>query len=201
MVKIVVFGASGRTGKQVVRQALDAGYHVTAFVRTPSKLGIEHDNLNVFQGNVMDAEKVKQTIAGQEAVISTLGPMRPPVPNMMETAAKNIIAAMYKHGVKRLISTTGAGVRDPRDRPKLIDKFIKALLTLMAREVLRDSEANVNVIRSSDLDWTIVRFPRLVSGEHTGKYRVGYVGKESGFGFTNFARRRSRFYIKGTCER
>lgn len=180
MIKIVVFGASGRTGRQVVRQALDASYHVTAFVRTPAKLGIEHDNLNVFQGDVMEAEKVAQAIAGQEAVISTLGPTRPPVPNMMETAAKNIVAAMHKHGVKRLISTTGAGVHDPRDRPKLIDKFIKALLTLMAREVLRDSEANVHAIRSSDLDWTIVRFPRLVSGEHTGKYRVGYVGKESG---------------------
>lgn len=178
--KIVVFGASGGTGKQVVRQALDAGHHVTAFVRTPSKLVIEHSNLSIFQGDVTDAEKVEQAIAGQEAVISTLGPTRPAVPGMMETAARNIIAAMHKHGLKRLISTTGAGVRDPQDRPKLFDKFMKALLTLMAGDVLRDSEANVNNIRSSDLDWTIVRFPRLMDGQHTGEYRVGYIGKNSG---------------------
>jgi putative NADH-flavin reductase len=178
--KIVVFGASGGTGKQVVKQALEAGHRVTAFVRSPSKLDIEHPNLSVFQGDVIGAEKVEQAIAGQEAVISTLGPTRPPVPNMMETAAKNIIAAMKKHGIERLISTTGAGVRDPQDQPKLFDRLMKVLLTLMARDVLRDSEANVNAIRASDLDWTIVRFPRLMDGEHTGKYRVGYIGKDSG---------------------
>ena len=178
--KIVVFGATGGTGKQVVRQALENGHHVTAFARTPSKLEIEHENLSLFQGDVMDAEKVEQAIAGQEAVISALGPTRPPVPGMMEAAAKNIIAAMEVHGLKRLISTTGAGVRDPQDQPKLFDHIMKSLLTLMAGAVLKDSEANVNVIRSSNLDWTIVRFPRLIDGERTGNYRAGYVGKNSG---------------------
>jgi putative NADH-flavin reductase len=178
--KIVVFGASGGTGKQVVRQALEAGHHVTAFVRSPEKLGIEHPNLIFCPGDVMDAEKVDQAIAGQDAVISALGPTRPPVSGMMEIAAKNIVSGMEKHGLKRLLSTTGAGVRDPRDQPKLFDKVMKALLTLMAKEVLRDSEANVNLIRASDLEWTIVRFPRLMDGQHTGKYRVGYVGKDSG---------------------
>ena len=178
--KIVVFGATGGTGKELVQQALEIGHHLTAFVRTPSKLEIEHENLRIFQGDVMDAEKVEQAIAGQESVISTVGPTRPPVSGMMETAARNIVAAMNKHGLKRLISTTGAGVRDPQDQPKLFDEVMKALLALMAKDVLRDSETNVNVIRSTDLDWTIVRFPRLNNGPHTGKYRVGYVGKNSG---------------------
>ena len=71
-------------------------------------------------------------------------------------------------------------MRDPQDQPKLFDKFMNALLTLMARDVLRDSETNVKVIRSSDLEWTIVRFPRLIDGPHTGEYRVGYIGKNSG---------------------
>ena len=178
--KIVVFGASGRMGKFVVQQALKAGHQVTAFLRISSKLGIEHPNLNIIQGDVMDAEKVEKAIAGQEAVISTLGPTRPPVPGMMEIAARNIVSAMKRHDVRRLISTTGAGVRDPQDQPKLFDKFMNALLTLMARDVLRDSETNVKVIRSSDLEWTIVRFPRLIDGPHTGEYRVGYIGKNSG---------------------
>jgi putative NADH-flavin reductase len=178
--KIIVFGASGGTGNHVVRQALEAGHQVTAFVRSPEKLSIEHPNLTLCAGDVMDAEKVEQAIAGQDAVISTLGPARPPVDGMMETAAKNIVSAMQKHDVKRLISTTGAGVRDPRDQPKLFDKVMKALLTVMAKDVLQDSEANVDLIRASDLDWTVVRFPRLVHGQHTGKYRVGHVGKDSG---------------------
>jgi putative NADH-flavin reductase len=178
--KIVVFGASGGTGTHVVRQALDAGLQVTAFVRSPEKLNLEHSNLTVFQGDVMDTEKVDQAIAGQDVVISVLGPTRPPVSGMMEIAAKYIVSGMEKHGLNRLLSTTGAGVRDPQDQPKLFDKVMKALLTLMAKEVLRDSEANVSIIRASDLNWTIVRFPRLMDGQHTGQYRAGYVGKDSG---------------------
>ena len=178
--KIVVFGASGRIGKLVVQQALEVEHQITAFVRSLSKLGIEHPKLTVFQGDVSDAENVKQAIVGQEAVISTLGPNRPHVPGMMETAAKNIVSAMQKHGIKRLLSTTGAGVRDPQDQPKLFDKFMKAILTLVAREVLLDSEANANIIRNSELNWTIVRFPRLLDGPLTGNYRVGYIGKDSG---------------------
>ena len=178
--KIVVFGASGRTGKHIVRQGLEAEHQVKAFVRSPSKLNIDHDNLSVFQGDVLDADKVDQAIAGQDAVISAFGPTRPPVPHMMETAAKNIVIAMNTNGLRRLISTTGAGVRDPHDRPRLFDKFMKGLLNLMARDVLHDSEANVGVIRSSDLDWTIVRFPRLNDGPRAGEYRVSYIGKNSG---------------------
>lgn len=182
--KIVVFGASRGTGLEVVKQALDVGHTVTAFVRSPSSLQIQHPNLNVFQGNAMDAEAVEKAIAGQEAVVSALGPTRPPVPHMMETAAKNIVAGMKKHGVRRIVSTTGAGVRQPEDQPKLIDHLIGILLNLLAREVVMDSAANVKVIQASDLDWTIVRFPRLRDGEHTGKYRVGYVDKDSSSHFS-----------------
>jgi putative NADH-flavin reductase len=178
--KIVVFGASGGTGAKVLDQALNAGYMVTAFVRTPGKLVVEHKNLNVFQGDVIDAVEVEKAIVGQDAVISALGPTRPPVPHMMETAAKNILTGMLKHGVSRIVSTTGAGVRQPEDQPKLIDHFMSALLNLLAKDVLLDSAANVKAIQSSDLDWTIVRFPRLMDGVHTGKYRVGYVGRDSG---------------------
>jgi hypothetical protein len=81
--------------------------------------------------------------------------------------------------VRRLVSTTGAGVRQPEDQPKPIDHFIEFLLNLLARSVVQDSAANVNVIQNSDLDWTVVRYPRLMDGEHTGKYRFGYVSKDS----------------------
>jgi putative NADH-flavin reductase len=98
----------------------------------------------------------------------------------MENAARNILAGMQAHGIRRLISTTGAGVRDPLDQPKFIDRLMSMFLNLMAKDVLLDSAANAKAIRSSDLDWTIVRFPRLMDGERTGKYHVGYVGKDSG---------------------
>jgi putative NADH-flavin reductase len=177
--KIVVFGASRGAGLKVVEQALQAGHIVTAFVRMPSKMEIKHANLILFQGDSMDASAVDKAVAGQEAVVSALGPTRPPVAGMMETSAKNIVAAMKKYGVRRIVSTTGAGVKQPEDHPKLMDHFIGFLLNFLAKDVVLDSAANVDVIKASDLDWTIIRFPRLMDGEHTGKYRVGYVGKDS----------------------
>jgi putative NADH-flavin reductase len=178
--KVVVFGASRGVGLQVVEQALQAGHVVTAFVRSPALFAVQHANLIVFQGDALDGVAVEKAIAGQEAVISALGPTRPPVPHMMEIAAKNIVAGMQKQGVTRIVSTTGAGVRQAEDQPKFIDHFIGFLLNLLAKEVVLDSAANVKVIQDSGLDWTIVRFPRLMDGPHLGKYRVGYVGKDSG---------------------
>lgn len=181
---IVVFGASRGVGRNVVEQALAQGHHVTAFVRTPSTFTLQHPSLTVCQGDSTDALAVEKAIAGQDAVVSALGPTRPPVPHMMETSAKNIVAGMKKHGVRRIVSTTGAGVRQPEDHPKLMDHFIGFLLNLLAKEVVLDSARNVEVIKSSNLDWAIVRFPRLMDGEHTRKYRVGYVDKESSTQFS-----------------
>ena len=178
--KIVVFGASRGAGLQVVKQALEAGHIVTAFVRSPEKFEVRHANLIVFKGDAMDASAVENAIIGQDSVISALGPTRPPILHMMETSAKNIVTGMKKHGVCRLISTTGAGVRQPEDEPKFIDNFIGFLLNILAKDVELDSAENVQVICTSDLDWTVVRFPRLMDGEHTSKYRVGFVGKDSG---------------------
>ena len=178
--KIVVFGASGRMGIKVVEQALEAGHIVTAFLRTPSKIAIQHPNLTLFQGDVMDAAAVEDAVAGQEVVISVLHTTRPPVPGMMETAAKNIVSAMRKHGIRRIISTTGAGVPQPEDKPKVADHLVNAMLNLLQKNFVLDASANVKVIEASDLDWTIVRFPRVMDGAHTGKYRVAYIGKDSG---------------------
>ena len=182
--KIVVFGASRGVGLEVVRQGLDAGYIVTAFVRSPERLAVKHANLTVFKGDSMDAAAVAEAIAGQDAVVSALGPTRPPVPHMMESSAKNIVAGMQKHGVHRLVSTTGAGVRQPEDKPKFIDYFIGFLLNLLAKDVVADSAENVKVIQASNLDWTVVRFPRLMDGRHTGTYRVGYVSKATSTQFS-----------------
>lgn len=178
--KIVVFGASGGMGIKVVEQALEAKHIVTAFLRTPSKITIQHPNLKLLQGDVMNAAAVENAIAGQEVVISVLHTTRPPVPGMMETAAKNIISAMQKHGVRRIISTTGAAVPQPEDQPKVGDRLINALISIFDKNFVVDSSANVRVIQASNLDWTIARFPRLMDGAHTGKYRVAYLGKDSG---------------------
>jgi putative NADH-flavin reductase len=137
----------------------------------------------LFQGDVIDAAAVENAIAGQEVVISVLHTTRPPVPGMtrmLETTAKNIVAAMQKHGVRRMISTTGAGVPQPEDQPKVVDRVVNAMLNIFQKNFVLDASANVKVIQASTLDWTIVRFPRVMDGTRTGKYRVAYIGKDSG---------------------
>jgi putative NADH-flavin reductase len=178
--KIAVFGATGRTGRHVVEQALARGDEIKALVRDPSKLGISDENLEVVQGDVLDSTKVAETVAGTDAVLIALGQTKTSPKDVQTRGTRNIVAAMKEHGVWRLVSLTGAGVRDPRDEPKLADKAITFLLKRLQPDVLKDAEGHAEVIRKSGLEWVLVRGPRLTDGPRTGEYRVGYVGKNSG---------------------
>lgn len=178
--RIIIFGASGRTGKPLVEQALAAGHEVAAFVRDPSKLGIDHGRLTVTEGNVKDPDRVREAISDADAVLSALGHTKTSAKDVQTVGTENILAAMKEAGVRRLVSLTGAGVSDPEDEPKLSDKAITTLLKLLQKDVLEDGENHAWAIEKSGLDWIIVRGPRLTEGEKKGEYRVGYVGKNSG---------------------
>jgi putative NADH-flavin reductase len=178
--KLAIFGATGRTGVPLVEQALQAGHEVKAFVRSPEKMTIKHDRLEMVQGDVLDAASVERAIEGVDAVLCVIGHTKNSPDDLQTRAMKNITAAMKKHGVKRLVDLTGAGVRDPEDRPKLFDKLIVTALKLLSPRVLEDGKNHVAVIRDSGLDWTVVRGPMLQDGPRTGSYRVGFVGKDSG---------------------
>ena len=173
--RLAVFGASGATGKQLVDQALAAGHEVTAFVRDPAKLGVTHERLRVVKGDVSDAREVAQAVAGQDAVLSALGPAKPDF-NSMTVGARHILAAMREHGVKRLVTLTGAGVTDPNDRPKLFNHFITFLLKRISPGVLVDAQRHTDQVRASDVDWTVVRVGRLNDGPKSGSVKVGWVG-------------------------
>jgi putative NADH-flavin reductase len=180
--KIAIFGATGKVGQHLVDQALERGDEVTAFVRDPSsKLTMQrHERLKVVQGDVQNPKDVEQAVIGTDAVLSALGHTKTSSKNVLTEGIKNIVAAMNKHGVRRLVSLTGAGVRDPKDEPKLIDKIIGSLLKFVQRDLLEDAIGHARVIQQSGLDWVIVRAPVANEGEKKGEYRVGYVGKESG---------------------
>lgn len=178
--KLTIFGASGRTGRPLVEQALAAGHTVTALVRDPSRLPIKGAGLSVVKGDVLRAEDVERAVAGADVVLSALGQVRGSPKDLLTAATRNIVAAMQKHGVRRLISLTGAGVPAPQDEPKLINHLIKFALVTLSGDVLRDAEAHAEIIRRSDLEWVIVRGPMLTEGERTGQYRVGWVGVNTG---------------------
>lgn len=175
-----IFGASGRTGVPLVEQALAAGHSVKAFVRDPAKLKLEHEKLELIQGDATNEADVAKAVKGADVVLSTIGHTKSSVKNVQTVATDNIIRAMREHDVKRFISLTGAGVKDPHDEPKVVDRIFGFMLATFAKDVIQDAERHAELIRSSGLDYVIVRGPRLTDGPHTGDYKVGYVGKESG---------------------
>jgi putative NADH-flavin reductase len=178
--KLTIFGATGGTGQQLVQKALAAGHEVTAYARTPSKLTLDHENLKVLKGELSDLEKVAEAISGADAVLSGLGAVRGGSPEVMAPAATSILTGMKAHGVKRLVWATGAGVPAPEDQPAFINKVIGFLLKLTAREVLEDSLAGVEMIKTSELEWIIARCPMLTDEPGSGTYRTGYVNSEMG---------------------
>lgn len=170
--RILVLGASGPTGREVVKQALDAGHEVTAFVRNPAKLAMTHDRLTVATGDVTaDGPALAGAMRGKDAVISTLGVGQSFAPHaLMEHAMPRILAAMEETGVKRLVLMSAFGVGDTFDEiPVLPRLFVR---TLLAR-IYADKEAGEKVLRRSGLDWTVVYPTGLTNGPRTENFRFG----------------------------
>ncbi len=178
--KLTIFGATGKTGKHLVEQALQQWHQVTAFTRSPEKLTMENPELSVVTGDVQDLDPVLEAVSGADAVISILGPTENKPTFAVSQGTKNILVAMQTHNVDRLIISAGAGVGDPQDEPKLVNRVINRILMLTARWVYEDMVQTVEAVRASDLDWTVVRVPMLVDGEPTGEIQEGYVGKGMG---------------------
>ena len=177
---VAIFGATGRAGKHLVQQALDSGYCVRALARDPGKLAMQHERLLVIQGSLGDAARVEQVVAGADAVLSVLGPTSNEPTFEISQGTTTIIKAMKQHGVKRLVISAGAGVGDPGDAPKLFNKLINVALKATARNVYEDMLKTVATVRESELEWTVVRVPRLTDTPPTGHVRVGMVGQGTG---------------------
>jgi putative NADH-flavin reductase len=178
--KLTIFGATGRTGRHVLEQALTEGHQVTVLVRDPARLAVSGAGVRCHQGNVLDDAAVHEAISGSQAVISVLGPTSNQPAFEVTRGTELIIAAMLARGVRRLIVSTGAGVRDPQDRPTPMHAFFGALVRLLSPNVVKDMEQAMTRVRASDLDWTIVRAPMLTDGPRTGLVWSGPVGSHLG---------------------
>jgi putative NADH-flavin reductase len=129
-------------------------------LRDTSKLTTHrHERLKVVEGDVLDPKDVEQAVAGTGAVLSALGHTKTSSKYVLTEGTKNIVATMKEHGVRRLVSLTGAGVRDTKDEPKLVDRVIGSLLKLLQRDLLEDSIGQARVMKESGLEWVIVRAP------------------------------------------
>ncbi|WP_350349524.1 SDR family oxidoreductase [Agromyces sp. G08B096] len=180
MTTIALFGATGKTGRRMLRRALDAGYDVRALVRNPDALDVQHERLTVIRGDVLDPAAVDSTVGGSDVVLSLFGQVKGSPKTLQADGTRNIVASMRARGVRRIVTLSGGGLRAEEDRPKAPDHVMRFLLKTMAGHVLADAEAHLDVLRASGLDWTVVRGPRLLETPGAGTYRVGWVGVGTG---------------------
>jgi len=168
--KLVVLGATGSTGLEIVRQAMQRSHSVTAFVRSPERLKPLSDRIIIKQGNLLDAAELEHVIQGHDAVLSAFGP-RVPISktdaNLLRQFAVALTSAMPRAGVRRVVVESVAFLfKDAIIPPAYL------LGRLFFPGVVRDASAMEKVLEKSGLEWTIARPPKLTPKPYTGKYRV-----------------------------
>ena len=177
--KLIIFGATGRTGLPLVSQAVAKGHRVTAFVRNPKALNIQHPDLSVVRGDILDYETVHAAMQGQEVVLSVLGVNSFKKNTIISDGTHNIIMAMYAHHVNRFICVTSMGIGDSKKQKGWAYILPVSLMFRLQRlPILRnqflDRELQEEVIKKSTLDWIIVRPGGLTNGPRTGNYCHGF---------------------------
>jgi putative NADH-flavin reductase len=138
----------------------------------------------VVEGDAYTGEGVSEAVDGADAVVSLLGQTSDGPDDLLAVAGDHVAGAMAEHGVSRLVTLVGAGVREEGEAPSLSGRVMGGLLKLVAREVLEDAEEHVERVRGTDLEWTVVRAPRLTEKPGSGDYRAGDVD----LGFESVAR-------------
>jgi hypothetical protein len=161
--KIAVIAAGGKTGRAFVESALASGHEVQAgiHIHNPFK---EHPRLAVQKCDATQAADVLRLIAGQEAVVSCIGHVRGSAADVQTQATKNILQAMEKLGITRLVSLTGSGVRMPGDKISAIDYLMNVSIALLDPRRIRDGKQHVTLLQASDAEWTVVRVLKLTNG-------------------------------------
>jgi putative NADH-flavin reductase len=167
--KLVVFGATGGIGREVVRQALDAGHTVTAVARRPAAITLRHERLCVLQGDVLQAESILPAISGQGAVVSSIGIPKDEPTELYSVGIHNIMTGMKASGVRRLLCISATGI-DPG--PLWQRVIAKPLLWRFFGFMYADLVRMETIVRESGLDWTIIRPPRLSNKPRTGHYQI-----------------------------
>ncbi len=170
--RLLIIGATGGTGRELVSQALAQGFRVTALARNPSRLQLEHPRLTVVRGDVLDKPTLESAMAGQDAVLSALGHKRFFYPTrILSEGTRNVLSAMEKHNVQRFVCETALGIGRSAFRMGLYYTFF--VIPVILPFYFWDKTRQERIIARSRAVWTIVRPGALTNGRKRGQYREG----------------------------
>ncbi|MEP6811321.1 MAG: SDR family oxidoreductase, partial [Chthoniobacterales bacterium] len=172
---LLVVGATGGTGIEIVQQALAQGHKVTAFVRDPTRLPLTHENLQIARGDVMDQASVNAAMRGQDAVLCALGHKRFSYPtHILSEGTRHLLHAMKIYEVPRLVLESSLGVSDAAGRLGIFGTLIAVPLLLPF--YFWDRRRQERLVMHSEPDWVVVRPSVLTNGKARGEYQHGNVG-------------------------
>lgn len=174
---ILLFGASGGTGRSTLRQAVAAGHRVSAFVRDPA--AVAGEEVRTIAGDATDPAAVAAALPGHDAVLCTLGVRKSfRSGGLIAKSLAAIVPAAERHGVRRFVQLSALGVGTTLAQAPLLPRLLYALLL---REIFRDKAAGETILCRSSLDWTVVYPPLLTDGPLTASYRAAPELALSGF--------------------
>ncbi len=169
--KFLLIGATGRTGEAIVKQGLAEGHEITALVRDASKVEVSDPHLHVVAGDILNARDVDTAMAGQDAVICSLGTgVTFKHVTLFSDGTQHLLDAMHKHAIRRIVCITGIGAGDSRGHGGFFYDHVVEPTVL--HTIYEDKDRQEELLRQSDRDWIIVRPGQLTNDEATGKYRV-----------------------------
>jgi putative NADH-flavin reductase len=172
--KLLLFGATGGTGIQVLLQALEQGHYVTAIVRNPAKIAIQSEKLNILQGDVLTSN-LDLAFVEQDAVICCLGAPANKAGTLRSKGTQNIIDAMKKANISRLICQTSLGYDDSKEVLNCTSFFFKKIIVpFVLKSTFSEHLLQEKAIKQSGLNWTIVRPGNLTNGKRTGNYKSDF---------------------------
>jgi len=169
--KIVIFGASGKVGQLVTAELIKRGHSVTACVYGPNPFA-HNERLTVMSGDVHKLNDIEKAIFGNQVVVSALGSWGTPTKDILSSAMTHIVPTMEKHKISRLVSLTGADARDKGDTPNFLQKCTHLLFGTLQPKIMADGETHIKILRSSKLDWTVVRSPVMTNSGSYGGYKL-----------------------------
>ncbi|MFE5794698.1 NAD(P)-dependent oxidoreductase [Streptomyces sp. NPDC056503] len=172
--KLTVFGATGGVGREIVRQALEAGHEVTAVVRDPARFAVTGERLDVFRADLTDAGALRPAVAGRDAVLSGLGARNraDAATGIAARLTRPVLAAMGAEGVRRLVVVSAAPVGPAAEGDGLLDRAVLAVVGGVLKDVYTDLRVMEAELAASATDWTSVRPPKLTDRPVTGRYRT-----------------------------
>jgi putative NADH-flavin reductase len=178
--KVVIFGATGRTGKELVHQSLERGYDVVAYARHPNRITTESPHVTTVAGELSSRDSMREAIEGSDCVLSALGPMGKPSDDELSDGMANILSVMEECGVRRFVALSTTSAQDPQD--------VDSLRTRLRRDMIKRGRPTsyhqivhyTQQIRDSECDWTMVRIASILTNKPLSKQvRAGYLGHDT----------------------